>query len=66
MWEECLDTQPQRRKAKAGASRPAFQRKRKKLELIEGEEAFSRFQSVMKTILKGRGVSRDPAARTPS
>ena len=61
-----MDAQPQRRKAKADASRPALQREGKTPDLIEGEEAFSRFQSAMKNIVKGRGVSRDPASRPPS
>ncbi len=55
-------------KAKTGSRRPAPKPKKspEELGMIEGPEAFSRFQSVLKAIFSGRGVSRDPASRTPS
>ena len=56
------------KKAKAGTSRSASKKKlASELDMIEGPEAFSRFQTVMKSIFSDRGASsRDPDAQTPS
>ena len=56
------------KRAKASDSRPAQKPEKtpEDLDMIEGPEAFSRFQSIMKAIVSGRGASRDPDASTPS
>ena len=64
-----MGAQPQGRvskKAKADSGRLAQETDVERLDMVEGPESFSRFRSVMKAILSGRGASRDPDAQTPS